>query len=59
MTYTRAGESHGFGQAQGAPHACEDQPTLRRSVRGHYQLTADIPARLRLAEALDELCHAI
>ena len=34
MTYTRAGESHGFGQAQGAPHACEDQPTLRRSVRG-------------------------
>ena len=27
--------------------------------RGHYQLTTDVPRRLRLAEAFDELSHAI
>jgi len=27
--------------------------------RGHYQLTAGVPTRLRLAEAFDELSHAI
>jgi IS6 family transposase len=27
--------------------------------RGHYRLTAGVPARLRLVEAFDELSHAI
>jgi IS6 family transposase len=27
--------------------------------RGHYELTADVPSKLRVSTAFDELAHAV